>query len=102
MFATNAYDCVNLIALAAQAAESDNPFTIAASVPTVSEGGQTCKAFAECAGVLRQGRNVDYDGPDGVISLGVDGAAVSATFERFGFDLNGRDVTSGYMVVGSD
>jgi len=102
LFATNAYDCVNLIALAAQAAESDNPFTIAASVPTVSEGGQTCEAFAESADVLREGRNVDYDGPDGVISLGVDGAAVSATFERFAFDLNGRDVTSGYMVVGSD
>lgn len=102
LFATNAYDCVNLIALAAQASESDNPFTIAASVPTVSEGGQTCRDFAECSVVLQQGRNVDYDGPDGVISMGNDGTAVSATFERFGFDLNGRDVTSGYMVVGGD
>lgn len=102
LFAVNAYDCVNLIALAAQAAESDNPFTIAASVPGVSEGGLTCRDFAACLEVLRQGRNPDYDGPDGNIALGVEGMAVTATFERFGFDLNGRDVTSGYLVVGSD
>jgi branched-chain amino acid transport system substrate-binding protein len=102
LFATNVYDCVNLIALAAQAAESDNPFTIAASVPSVSEGGQTCRDFSACLEVLQQGRNVDYDGPDGVIALGVEGGAVTATFERFGFDLNGRDVTSGYLVVGND
>ena len=102
LFAVNAYDCVNLIALAAEAAESDNPFTIAASVPGVSEGGQTCRNFGTCLGSLSQGRNVDYDGPDGVIALGAEGTAVSATFERFGFNLNGRDVTSGFLVVGND
>lgn len=102
LYAVNAYDCVNLVALAAQAAESDNPFTIAASAAGVSDGGQTCRDFSACVEVLRQGRNVDYDGPEGVIALGAEGGAVSATFERFGFDLNGRDVTSGYLVVGSD
>ena len=102
LFAVNAYDCVNLIALAAQAADSDNPFTVAASVPAVSEGGQTCRDFITCMTVMEQGRNVDYDGPDGVIALDIEGAPSSATFERFGFDANGRDVTSGYLVVGSD
>lgn len=100
LFAANAYDCANLIALAAQASTSTNPFAIASNVPGVSDGGLSCRDFAQCSTVLAQGRNPDYDGPDGVVAIDANGNPSAATFERFTFDANGRDVTTGLLTVG--
>jgi len=100
LFAANAYDCTNLIALAAQASGSTNPFAIAANVPAISDGGLSCRDFAQCATVLDQGRNPDYDGPDGVVAIDANGNPSAAIFERFTFDANGRDVTTGLITIG--
>ncbi len=100
LFAANAYDCVNLIALAAEAADSTNAFDIASNVPAVSDGGLSCRNFAQCSTVLAQGRNPDYDGPDGVVAIDANGNPSASIFERFTFDANGRDLTTGLLNVG--
>ena len=100
LFAANAYDCVNLIALAARASESTNSFAISANVPAISDGGFSCRDFAQCSAVLDQGRNPDYDGPDGAVAIDANGVPSAAIFERFTFDANGRDVTTGLLTVG--
>ena len=46
-YATNAFDCLNLIALAASQAGSDDPDEIAALIDDVSEGGTPCRDFAD-------------------------------------------------------
>ena len=53
LYATNAYDCVNLIALAANASNSTQPPTIAAQIPAVSDGGSPCMTFTACDMDLR-------------------------------------------------
>lgn len=100
LFAHDAYDCVNLIALAATSVDSIDPGDISAAVPAVSEGGTSCASFPDCTAELEAGRNIDYDGPSGNLAIGLDGDPDLATFERFGFDDNGRDITLGRFTVG--
>lgn len=90
-FATNTVDCVNLLALAAVQAGSDNPVQVADQVQEVSSTGVTCADFAGCAGLLGENRNIDYEGQGGGVEIGETGDPEQARFEAFGFDVNGVD-----------
>jgi branched-chain amino acid transport system substrate-binding protein len=89
-YATNAADCVNLIALAAAQAESDDPADMSAQIDEVSSTGVTCADFASCVALLED-NNIDYDGPSGAVEIGADGNPERGRFEVFGFDANGID-----------
>ncbi len=90
-YAANAFDCVNLIALAALAADSTLPTVIAAQIPAVSESGTPCTTFADCRGDIEAGSNINYDGPGGPLTVASNGDLGAAVFELFGFDEVGRD-----------
>jgi branched-chain amino acid transport system substrate-binding protein len=90
-YATNAFDCVNLIALAAVAAKSTQPEMIAAQIPSVSDSGTPCTSFPDCEAGILAGSNINYDGPGGTLTIGANGDVSSAVFELFGFDSTGRD-----------
>jgi branched-chain amino acid transport system substrate-binding protein len=90
-YATNAYDCVNLIALASAQATSDDPAAIAAQMVSVSDGGVTCRLFAECVDLMAQVPNVNYEGPGGQVQLGSDGDPAWYRFDTWGYDEQGID-----------
>ncbi len=90
-YAVNAFDCMNLIALATAQARSDDPVMIAAQVSDVSEGGVSCRLFAECIALVQSERNVDYDGPDGPLQIAADGDLARARFDRWGWGADGLD-----------
>ena len=92
-YAVNAYDCMNLIALAAAQGGSDDPATMAAQISEVSESGISCRTFSECMQLVNENRNLDYDGPDGNVQIGPKGDPVRARFDRWGFDGHGNDVS---------
>ncbi len=101
-FATNAYDCVNLIALAAQKVGSDAPRDIAGQMASVSASGSVCRTYADCLVALESGLQIDYNGPSGVTELLVRrGDPARATFDRFTFDEDGRDQLQRTFVVGT-
>lgn len=94
LFAANAFDCVNLIALSALSAESDNPSKIAAQMPAVSVGGRVCRTYADCADRLAQGLRIDYDGPSGNTELSTTtGSPTNGEFVEFTFTDDGIDVS---------
>jgi branched-chain amino acid transport system substrate-binding protein len=93
-FAANAYDCVNLIALAAWSASSTQPIDIASFMPGVSASGTPCMSFAECRDDLVGGSNINYDGPSGSLTLDANGDVINPTFSLFKFE-HGRDVDKG-------
>lgn len=101
LYAANAYDCVNLIALAAVASGSTSPARIASSIVAVSVNGSSCTSFTACSADLAAGRNIDYDGPGGVLALGGSGDLAGGVFELFGFDDSGRDVAKGELTLTS-
>jgi branched-chain amino acid transport system substrate-binding protein len=90
-YAANAFDCVNLIALAALQAGSTQPSAIAAMIPGVSDSGSPCTSFAECKGDMEAGNNINYDGPGGTLTIDNKGDLASAMFQFFGFDAAGKD-----------
>lgn len=94
-FTAHAADCVNLIALAALAAESDAPSRIRTTMASVSTGGRSCASYATCAGLLDQGLNIDYNGASGNVELSsTTGDPTQAWFESFGFDDTGVETDS--------
>ncbi len=100
-FSATAFDCMNLIALGALAGNTDDPAVIAAQAALASRGGTTCRDFPTCADLLEEGRNIDYNGPEGVLRLDSSGEVTVGAYERFFFDDTGRDVTDLRFTVGS-
>lgn len=101
-FAAAAVDCVNLLALTARQAGVDDPIAMARLVQPTTSGGTGCVSYATCAALLDQGRDISYDGPTGLLSLDERGDPTVGEFLAFAFDADGRDVTTGLFVVGSE
>jgi branched-chain amino acid transport system substrate-binding protein len=100
LFATNAYDCVNLIALAAIRADSDDAGAIADEISSVSSSGLACRTFGDCLDAIDDGRQIDYNGPSGLTEIGRDGETTRAVFDRFIFNVEGEDVFDRSITVG--
>lgn len=100
LFAVNAYDCANLIALAAVRSGSDEPRDIARQIGQVSVSGSVCQTFADCVATIESGLQIDYNGPSGITDLQTrTGDPSRAVFDRFTFDDTGRDVLQRTVVV---
>ena len=68
-YAGESYDAVNLIALASEAAKSTKGVDIAKQLKAVSEGGEKCSDFPSCVTLLRNGKDIDYDGQSGPVTF---------------------------------
>ncbi|MEV7131733.1 ABC transporter substrate-binding protein [Arthrobacter sp. NPDC093128] len=68
-YAGESYDAVNLVALAAEAAKSTKGTDIAKQLKAVSEAGEKCTDFASCVTLLRNGKDIDYDGQSGPVTF---------------------------------
>ncbi|MGY4540786.1 branched-chain amino acid transport system substrate-binding protein [Arthrobacter sp. UYNi723] len=68
-YAGESYDAVNLIALAAEAAKSTKGTEIAKQLKAVSESGEKCNDYASCVTLLRNGKDIDYDGQSGPVTF---------------------------------
>ncbi len=102
LFAANAYDCTNLIALAAVRAGSDASRDIARQLAQVSVSGSVCQTFADCVATIESGLQIDYNGPSGVTDLSLrTGDPSRAAFDLFTFDDSGRDELQRTVVVGN-
>jgi branched-chain amino acid transport system substrate-binding protein len=101
-FAVSAFECVDLVVLAAWAAGSTSSPEIAGRMTSVASGGQPCLTFAECGEALADGRNIDYEGPSGVLQLSSKGELTRGTYDVFGFDGLGREDPLRTVVVGLD
>jgi branched-chain amino acid transport system substrate-binding protein len=97
-FASNALDCVNLIALATIEAGTDDPESIAAEMLDVSVGGSLCNTFASCRDIAEDDRNVNYQGPNS-IDFTTRGDPARGRIGVFRFDASGLDIPSGVLQV---
>ncbi len=65
LFAAQSYDCVNLIALAAEAAGSTASADIQANMIDVTRGDNECESFTECKELLEAGESIAYQSASG-------------------------------------
>jgi branched-chain amino acid transport system substrate-binding protein len=97
-YASNALDCLNLIALATVEAGSDNPESIAAEMLNVAVGGSLCNTFSACLDIAEDDRNVNYQGPNS-IDFTTRGDPARGRIGVFRFDTSGLDIPSGVLQV---
>ncbi|MEO3790082.1 ABC transporter substrate-binding protein [Nonomuraea sp. B10E15] len=87
-YAAESYDAANLIALAAEAAKDDSGASIAAKLAEVSKGGEKCKNFEECAALLKEGKDIDYEGVSGPVEFNDAGDPAVATIGIYQYGEN--------------
>jgi branched-chain amino acid transport system substrate-binding protein len=89
IFSAYYYDCVMLIALAAQSAGTDDPQAIADAMLEVSQGGTLCQAYADCLALLEAGEDIDYDGASGPVDLSDVGEPTIGVYDVWAYDAAG-------------
>jgi branched-chain amino acid transport system substrate-binding protein len=88
-YAPQVFDCVNVVALAAEAAGSDAATAIAGEMVGVTRDGTACSSFAECKELLGAGEDIDYQGASGPLDFVPAGEPGTASIEIYGFDAAG-------------
>lgn len=106
IYSAQSYDCVILAALAAQVAESDAPFDIAANMIAVSGGegvaddAEKCDTYAACLEILDAGGSIDYDGASGALDFSEYGEPSAGSYDVYTFGDDGTYTTDEQLVIG--
>ena len=95
VYAAESYDAVVITALAAIAAGSDDGVAVGAQINDVTRGGTKCTTFKECAGLLGDGTDIDYDGVSGPLEFIDAGEPSQASIQILEFDETGTIVVTG-------
>ncbi|HEY4604403.1 MAG TPA: ABC transporter substrate-binding protein [Blastococcus sp.] len=74
------YDAVTLVALAAQAAGTNDANVFKNYVNGMTFGGDKCTDFKSCMDIIKAGGNVDYDGVSGPLAFTDAGEPARASF----------------------
>lgn len=78
-YGPQSYDAAIIIGLAAIAADSDNGEAIGGEIINVTREGTQCSTFEECAGLLADGEDIDYEGASGPTDMNDTGSPASGT-----------------------
>jgi ABC-type branched-subunit amino acid transport system substrate-binding protein len=78
-YGPQSYDAVMIIALAAIAAGDDSGEAVGAQIIEVTRGGTQCSTFEECAALLEDGEDIDYEGASGPTDMNDTGSPASGT-----------------------
>jgi branched-chain amino acid transport system substrate-binding protein len=82
-YGPESYDATVMTALAAIEAKSDDPKTFGPKIIDISKDGTQCSDFKSCADLLKQGKDIDYQGVSGPCDLGPTGSPTKATIGIF-------------------
>ena len=85
-YGPESYDATIVAALAATAAGDDHGEAIAAQMQDVTTGGTECTGFQECADLLADGEDIDYNGASGPIEFNDTGSPSAATIGIYEYD----------------
>jgi branched-chain amino acid transport system substrate-binding protein len=100
-YAAESYDATTLIALAALAGGATDGQTIRDNLQDVSTGGTECESFADCAELLADGEDIDYNGVSGPIEWDDNGDETEAFVSIFqysaGNENKGMEQVSGSL-----
>lgn len=90
LFSSNSYDAVIIYALASLAADSTDAADFAPMINDVTRGGTKCSLYADCAQMIMDGTNIDYDGASGPLDFVDAGEPGIGTYELWEFDAEGK------------
>jgi ABC-type branched-subunit amino acid transport system substrate-binding protein len=89
-YGPESYDATVVSALAATEAKNDSGKAVGQHMQDVTVGGTKCKTFKDCANLLKQGKNIDYDGVSGPIDMNSTGSPSAATIGVFQYGADNK------------
>jgi ABC-type branched-subunit amino acid transport system substrate-binding protein len=89
-YSPESYDATILVALAAQAAGDDAGESIASKMQEVSEGGTVCESFKDCVALLKDGKDIDYNGVSGPVEFNDKGDPSKATIGIYSYGADNK------------
>jgi branched-chain amino acid transport system substrate-binding protein len=101
IYSAHAYDCATVIALAAQAAKTDDPKKFVEQMNDVTKGGEKCTSFADCKKLLEAGKDIDYDGAAGPLDFTDKGEPSAGTYDIYTYGADGKYTTESQVNVKS-
>ena len=101
IFSAHYYDCLIVMVLAAQEAQSDDPSVIKDHMISVTSGGTKCFLVAECLELVWAGVDIDYDGASGPLDFGPSGEPGIGTYDIFLYDAEGATENIDQVVAGN-
>ena len=78
-YGPQSYDAAIILGLAAIAADSDNGEAVGGEIINVTREGTQCSTFEECAQLLEDGEDIDYEGASGPTDMNDSGSPASGT-----------------------
>lgn len=101
-YGPQSYDATMLTALAAEAAGDDSGEAIAKEIVNVSRDGEKCTTYADCLALLKDGKDIDYDGVSGPSDLNDSGSPSAATIgiQEYGDNNKYKQIDSVAGVLG--
>ena len=73
VFSAHMYDCLAVLVLAAQIAQSSDPADYNAEIIGVTRDGEKCSLIADCLDMVWAGTDIDYDGASGALDFSPNG-----------------------------
>jgi len=92
-YAPQAYDCMTVIALAAEQANTNDPRVFKNAMVGVTKDGTKCSTYAACRKLINAGTNIDYQGVSGPLDFIAAGEPGEATIEIYRYDKSGKLLT---------
>ena len=90
LFAPHTYDAVIIMALAALSAESNEPSDYVGHINDVTRGGTKCQLYTECAQILLDGGDIDYDGASGPLDFSDAGEPTKGSYDIIQYNSTGN------------
>ena len=84
-----AYDTVVIMALASLAADSTDPADFIEEINAVTRDGTKCSLYADCAQLLADGEDIDYDGASGILDFVNAGEPSTGGYDIYEFNEQG-------------
>ena len=100
LYAAPAYDTLIVLALASLAAGTIESAGYVGEINDVTRGGTKCSRFAECAELIADGVDIDYDGAAGPLDFTDIGEPSIGSYDTFYFDENGQIVIVSQLTSG--
>lgn len=97
--APEAYDAVVLAALAATIAGADGGTRVAARLADVASEGIPCLSVGECLAVLDDGREIDYDGLSGPLTMDARGTLTAGAWSLVRYNEAGTPSVEGSIAA---
>jgi ABC-type branched-subunit amino acid transport system substrate-binding protein len=89
VFSAHMYDCLAILTLAAQVAQSADPTVYVSEIIGVTRDGEKCEIIADCLEMVWAGTDIDYDGASGPLDFSPNGEPSLGVYNIVEYDAQG-------------